>query len=250
MMNVRTLFFLSNAKMIRSPKTNMRLYSSISFEEVQKFSRASKHWWDETGEFGLLHSMNPVRVRYIRDRMRPLDHSSQPLNGTRCLDVGCGGGLLSESLARLGASVTAVDASPENIGIAKAHLQQSSDRSLKIDYQCTTAEELASRSEKFDAVLSLEVIEHVQNQQEFVANLCHLVKPNGLLFVSTINRTIPSYVGTILVAEYLMGIVPKGTHDYTKYVRPQELSEWIERAGGSIQDVSGNFNNSNQQDSD
>lgn len=125
-------------KMIRLPR-NIRSYSSISFEEVQKFSRASKYWWDEKGEFGLLHSMNPVRVRYIRQMMRPLDHSAKPFDGLRCLDVGCGGGLLSEALARLGASVTAVDASPENIGIAKAHMSTCADKSLKIDYQCTTA---------------------------------------------------------------------------------------------------------------
>lgn len=139
MMIVHTSFFRSMQKMIRLRKINVRSYSSISFEEVQKFSRASKHWWDENGEFALLHSMNPVRVRYIREMMRPLDQSAKPLNGLKCLDLGCGGGLLSESLARLGATVTAVDASQENIGIAKAHLECNSDKSLRIDYQCTTA---------------------------------------------------------------------------------------------------------------
>lgn len=139
MMNVHTLSFQSMQKMIRLRKINLRSYSSISVEEVEKFSRASKHWWDQNGEFALLHSMNPVRVKYIREMMRPSDKSAKPLNGLKCLDVGCGGGLLSESLARLGATVTAVDASEENIGIAKAHLDNNSDKSLKIDYQCTTA---------------------------------------------------------------------------------------------------------------
>jgi 2-polyprenyl-6-hydroxyphenyl methylase/3-demethylubiquinone-9 3-methyltransferase len=124
---------------IRLTRTANRLYSSVSSEEVLKFSRAAKHWWDENGEFALLHSMNPVRVQYIREMMRPFDHSPKPLHGLKCLDIGCGGGLLSESLARLGAQVTAIDASKENIGVAKTHLEKSLDKSLVIDYQCTTA---------------------------------------------------------------------------------------------------------------
>lgn len=125
--------------MIQCSRTIHRLYSSVSSEEVLKFSRAAKHWWDEKGEFALLHSMNPVRVQYIREMVRPFDHTSKPLVGLKCLDIGCGGGLLSESLARLGATVTAIDASMENIGVAKSHLENNHDRSLTIDYQCTTA---------------------------------------------------------------------------------------------------------------
>jgi len=186
---------------------------------------------------GILHDINPIRVTYVRDHIRRFllndmtalnEAGERPLQGVRIADIGCGGGILSESLAELGAQVTGVDPAPNNIAVASRHAEKSG---LHIDYRNITAEALAETGEQFDAVAALEVIEHVEGPAEFIGMLARLVKPGGLLFLATIDRTLKSYVLAILGAEYVLGWVPKGTHDHDKFIRPDELSAWLRRAG-------------------
>jgi ubiquinone biosynthesis O-methyltransferase len=208
--------------------------TTISKDEVVKFGKLSHNWWNPRGEMKLLHLMNPTRVAYIRRHMCELFRRSQnvarPLTGLRIVDVGCGAGLLSESLARLGGSVLGIDASEENIDTATFHakndplfLDQNSGE-LCLSYRCTTPEKLLEvESSLFDAVCCLEVVEHVDNVPTFISSLCTLVKPGGALFLSTINRTTLSFLLTIVGAEYLCNWVPRGTHDWTKYLTPEEI---------------------------
>ncbi|MBU3889219.1 bifunctional 2-polyprenyl-6-hydroxyphenol methylase/3-demethylubiquinol 3-O-methyltransferase UbiG [Methylosinus sporium] len=211
--------------------------ASVDPADVDRFDRLGELWWDATGKMGILHDINPVRVEYIRDhacrhfRMdgAPRDrHDAQPLDGLRLVDIGCGGGILSESLAELGAKVTAVDPAPNNIEVARRHAERSG---LDIAYRNSTAEALAAEGARFDIVVAMEVLEHVEGQSDFVATLASLVEPGGMLFLATIDRTLKSYALAILGAEYVLGWVPRGTHDHDKFVRPDELSAWLRRAG-------------------
>lgn len=219
--------------------------SSINADEVAKFSASSSEWWDESGEFAMLHKMNPIRSAFIRravdtyHQRKDLQDSAAAdrpsLAGLEVCDVGCGGGLLSESLCRMGGRVTAVDASRENILIASAH--KVNDSSLDtLQYVHTSAESMLESGKRFDLVCSLEVVEHVDEPQRFVETLCSLLKPNGLLVMSTMNRTALSYFLTIAMAEYALGWIRRGTHDWNKYLSPAELSDLIIRS----RDVSGN----------
>jgi 2-polyprenyl-6-hydroxyphenyl methylase/3-demethylubiquinone-9 3-methyltransferase len=217
---------------------------TIDQDEVARFSRLSGQWWDPRGPMAPLHKFNPVRLGYIRDRAagyfgrdpKRLDS----LAGLRILDIGCGGGVLSEPLARLGASVVGADPSDSNIAVAQSHAAQSG---LTIDYRCTTAEAmaetLAETNENFDIVLAMEVIEHVTDVGLFVDLAASLVKPGGLMFVATLNRTMKSFALAIVGAEYILRWLPRGTHQWDKFVTPNELEIAIERAGLQVTDETG-----------
>ena len=214
--------------------------SSIDPAEVEQFSRIAETWWDEKGPFKPLHQINPVRIGYIREQA--LTHwqrdpkSLKALEGLRLLDIGCGGGLIAEPMRRMGAEVVGVDASEKNIKTAQLHAQQSG---LTIDYRATTAEALVAQGEAFDIVLALEVVEHVADPAAFIASCAALVKPGGLLVMTTLNRTAKSYAMAIIGAEYVLRIMPRGTHQWKKFIRPSEMARAMERAGLSIQDMQG-----------
>jgi 2-polyprenyl-6-hydroxyphenyl methylase/3-demethylubiquinone-9 3-methyltransferase len=210
--------------------------ASVDPEDVARFNRLGDLWWDTKGKMGILHDINPIRVTYVRDHIRRLwlndktalnESPEHPLTGVRIADIGCGGGILSESLAHLGAQVTGIDPAPNNIAVARRHAEK---MGLSIDYRNITAEALAETGEQFDAVTALEVIEHVEGPREFIQTLSRLVRPGGLLFLATMDRTMKSYVFAILGAEYVLGWVPKGTHDHDKFIRPDELAAWLRRA--------------------
>ena len=217
---------------------------TIDQDEVARFSRLSGQWWDPRGPMAPLHKFNPVRLGYIRDRAagyfgrdpKRLDS----LTGLRILDIGCGGGVLSEPLARLGASVVGADPSDSNIAVAQSHAAQSG---LTIDYRCTTAEAmaetLAETNENFDVVLAMEVIEHVTDVGLFVDLAGSLVKPGGLMFAATLNRTMKSFALAIVGAEYILRWLPRGTHQWDKFVTPNELEIAIEQAGLQLTDGTG-----------
>ncbi|PWB79417.1 MAG: bifunctional 2-polyprenyl-6-hydroxyphenol methylase/3-demethylubiquinol 3-O-methyltransferase UbiG [Methylocystaceae bacterium] len=219
------------------PQNQSRPHSaSVDHEDVDRFDRLGELWWDASGKMGILHDINPIRVDYIRDHARRHfklggaardRHGAQPLEGLSVADIGCGGGILSESLAELGGALTSIDPAPTNIEVARRHAERSA---LSIDYRNTTAEALAAGGEQFDIVVAMEVLEHVEGQRAFVGTLGSLVKPGGLLFLATLDRTLKSYALAILGAEYVLGWVPRGTHDYEKFVRPDELAAWLRRA--------------------
>ena len=209
-------------------------------EEVARFSAMADEWWDPTGKFRPLHKFNPIRLGYIRDRLcAHFDRdprSLTPLDGLTLLDVGCGGGLLSEPLARMGAIVTGIDASEKNIGTARAHAARSD---VEIDYRCSTAEDLMAAGETFDIVLSLEVVEHVADVDLFLDSCTALVRDGGAMILATLNRTPKAFMFGIVGAEYVMRWLPRGTHDWKKFVRPSELSRGLRRNGVDVSDISG-----------
>jgi len=213
--------------------------STMNQSEVDKFSKMAADWWNPEGVCKPLHSMNKVRVPFVRDRLVPNNNTAQPLKGLQILDVGCGGGILSEPLARLGASVTGVDACKENIDIAKFH--STKDENTKtINYICSTVEEFAETSElKFDAIVASEIIEHVDNPQLFINTNTSLLKEGGHLFITTLNRTTRSWLLAIVGAEYVLGMLPKGTHDWDKFLKPEEIQEMCEIAGLGTRMVNG-----------
>ena len=217
--------------------------SSIDAEDLARFERLGAEWWDPNGPMGKLHEMNPTRMRYLRDivdRHRAASPGPRPQGGPfaglAMLDIGCGGGILAEPLARLGATVTAIDPAPGNIDIARRHAAESG---LAIDYRATTAEDLAHGGAGFDVVLAMEVVEHVVDRDRFVATVCRLVRPGGLLVLSTLNRTAKSFVLAIVGAEYVLRWLPRGTHHWTQFVTPQELAAPVRRAGLTVIDRSG-----------
>ncbi len=206
--------------------------NTIDPDEVAKFEAMAAEWWDTEGKFKPLHMLNPCRLDYIvsqiaaefnRDVTMP-----SPFKGLRILDIGCGGGLLCEPMARLGATVIGADAAAGNIPVAQTHAKQSG---LKIDYRHTTAEDLAATGEQFDIVLNMEVVEHVADPQEFLTVCQTLLKPGGLMICSTINRNPKSYLMAIIGAEHIMRWLPKGTHEFDKFITPDELVEFITNAG-------------------
>jgi 2-polyprenyl-6-hydroxyphenyl methylase/3-demethylubiquinone-9 3-methyltransferase len=211
--------------------------TTVDKSEIDHFAKDSGKWWDESGPFKPLHRLNPVRLSYIRDRLCGRfgrdPNSLRSLDGLKILDAGCGGGLVCEPLARLGAKVTGIDADKNAIAVAQAHAKE---QDLTIDYKATTTGELTG---KFDAVLALEIIEHVSNPEQFVRECVDLVKPGGLVIFSTLNRTPKSFALGIVAAEYLLGWVPRGTHSWKKFVRPSELASMLRAAGVTPIDQSG-----------
>ncbi len=205
---------------------------TVDQEEVARFSRLAGQWWDPHGPMAALHKFNPVRLAYIRDHAAEhFGHDPKRLDslaGLRILDIGCGGGVLSEPLARLGAAVVGADPSASNIAVARRHAAQSG---LTIDYREATAEALADAGEHFDVVLAMEVVEHVADVGLFVDRAVALVKPDGVLFVATLNRTAKSFALAIVGAEYILRWLPRGTHQWDKFVTPNELEIAIEQSG-------------------
>ncbi len=214
--------------------------TTINDDEVARFGAMAEQWWDPKGKFKPLHKFNPVRLSYIREQV--LSHFGKdgtlrrPFAGLSFLDIGCGGGLLCEPMARLGAEVTGADASGRNIGVAKLHAEQSN---LKIDYLETTAEALAEAGAQFDVVLNMEVVEHVDNVPLYLKSCAQLVKPGGLMFLATINRTPKAFALAIVGAEYVLGWLPRGTHTYSKFLTPAEIESELKTNGLSIKDRSG-----------
>ncbi len=218
--------------------------TTIDDGEVAKFTAMAAEWWDPSGKFRPLHKFNPVRLQYIKEKV--CENFDRDMNDPkafadlRFLDIGCGGGLLSEPMARMGAQVIGADASPANIEIAKIHAAQSG---LSIDYRSQTAEELEAANEKFDIVLNMEVVEHVSDVNMFMTACSHMVKPGGLMFVATINRTPKANALAIFMAENVLRWLPRGTHDYNKLVKPEELEMPMEAAGLTLIDRTGVFYN-------
>jgi len=219
---------------IREPQT------TVDDAEIAHFSAIASEWWAAEGKFAPLHRLNPIRIGFIRDeaaaRFGRAATDPRPLSGLRLLDIGCGGGLLSEPMARLGADVVGADAAEENIGVARAHAAASG---LAIDYRATTAEALAAAGETFDIVLAMEIVEHVADVDLFVAAVAGMVKPGGLIVFSTINRTAKALMLAIVGAEYVLRWLPRGTHHYEKLVKPRELETALLAAGITVSARSG-----------
>ncbi len=214
--------------------------SSVDPAEIAKFSALAEEWWDPAGKFRPLHKLNPTRLAFVRDRIAehfgrdPL--AERPLAGLSLLDVGCGGGLLAEPLSRLGAEVTGIDASERNIKVAALHAAESG---LAIDYRHAAAEDLAGAGARFDAVLNMEVVEHVADLGGFLAASGALVKPGGAMVVATLNRTPKSFLLGIVGAEYLLRWLPPGTHDWRRFVRPSELARELAAGGLTVTEIAG-----------
>ncbi|HEX5756103.1 MAG TPA: bifunctional 2-polyprenyl-6-hydroxyphenol methylase/3-demethylubiquinol 3-O-methyltransferase UbiG [Arenimonas sp.] len=204
-------------------------HANVNPAELEKFAALANRWWDENGPQKPLHHLNPARLGYVRERVS--------LRGARVLDVGCGGGLLSEALAGEGADVVALDLAPELIEIAKLHLLESA---RKVDYRLQSVESLAdSEPGSFDAITCMEMLEHVPDPLSVIRACASLLKPGGRLFLSTLNRTPAAFALAIVGAEYIAGLLPKGTHDYQSFIRPSELAAWLRAAGLQLDDVSG-----------
>ncbi len=206
--------------------------NTVDAGEIEKFQKMAAEWWNPDGMFKPLHMLNPCRLDYITSQIaaefeRTLG-SDAPFAGLRILDIGCGGGLLAEPMARLGADVVGADAAERNIPVARIHAEQSG---LEIDYRHTTAEALSEAGERFDVVLNMEVVEHVADPQAYLTACQELLKPGGLMVCSTINRNPKSYAMAIIGAEHIMRWLPKGTHEWSKFITPDELYDLIRKAG-------------------
>jgi len=193
---------------------------NIDPKEVAYYEKLADTWWDVNGPFWPLHKLNALRIEWILAQLKTQCHSAQPLAEMKVLDIGCGGGILSESLAKQGAIVTAIDVVDKNIKVAKAHAQQSG---LQIDYQLTSVEQIVETKQQFDLVFNMEVVEHVVNVDSFIRGCNALVKPQGTQFIASINRNWLAFIIAIFGAEYVTGLLPKGTHHYSKLVKPTEL---------------------------
>ncbi|MBD1156639.1 bifunctional 2-polyprenyl-6-hydroxyphenol methylase/3-demethylubiquinol 3-O-methyltransferase UbiG [Pelagibacterales bacterium SAG-MED20] len=196
--------------------------NSINKKEIEKFSKIAEEWWNPNGKFKPLHNFNPIRIKYIKDNIVKdfnIKYSNRPLRNIRILDIGCGGGLLSEPMSRLGASVVGIDASKKNIEVAKFHAKKNK---LKIDYKVASPEMLKT-VKKFDVVLNMEIVEHVEDLNFFIGESSKLLKKNGLMFIATLNKTLKSYAFAIIGAEYILRWLPIGTHDWEKFVKPDDL---------------------------
>ena len=209
--------------------------TTIDAREIAHFSAIADEWWAPKGKFAPLHALNPIRIRFIKEqaaaRFGRDPKSARALEGLRVLDIGCGGGLLSEPMARLGAEIVGADASETNISVAALHAREAG---LAIDYRATTAEALAEAGETFDIVLAMEIVEHVADLDLFIAETARMVRPGGLMVLSTINRTPKAFLLAILGAEYVLRWLPRGTHSYEKLVKPAELAAALEKAGLAV----------------
>ena len=200
----------------------------VNKKEIEKFSRMAEEWWDVEGKFKPLHKFNPIRIKYIKESVienfKLQKNEKLPLNGINLLDIGCGGGLLSEPMCRLGATVTGIDASAKNIEIAKIHAKKNN---LNINYICTSPEKI--QKEKFDVILNMEIVEHVENVDLFLNSSSNLLKKDGLMFVATINKTLKSYLFAIIGAEYILRWLPIGTHEWEKFIKPDDLKNILSK---------------------
>lgn len=222
--------------MARKPEEN----STIDPAELAKFSAIADQWWDPDGKFKPLHIFNPTRLAYIRAEIchhfGRAENDKTPLKGLKLLDIGCGGGLLCEPMTRLGANVTGVDAAEANIKTAALHAEQ---QQLNIDYRATSAEALAAEGAQFDVILNMEVVEHVADVQAFMAACSQMVKPGGLMFFATLNRTAKAFALAIVGAEYVLRWLPRGTHDWHKFITPDELTDHLVLNGLETKDMTG-----------
>jgi len=216
--------------------------NSVNKKEIEKFSKMAAEWWDPSGKFKPLHKFNPIRIKYIKENIVSsfkLNAKQKPLDKINILDIGCGGGLLSEPMTRLGADVTGIDASSKNINIAKLHAKRNK---LKINYLCSSPEKLKIKK-KFDVILNMEIIEHVEDIDFFINSCSKLLKKNGLMFVATLNKTLKSYMFAIIGAEYVLRWLPIGTHDWEKFVRPEDLKKILSKNNLKLEKLDGmNFN--------
>jgi len=216
--------------------------STINKKEIEKFSKMADEWWNTEGKFKPLHKFNPLRINYIKKKV--IEHFNikskfPPLKNIELLDIGCGGGLLSEPMCRMGAKVTAIDASQKNISVASYHAKKNN---LKINYLCTPPEKI-NLKKKFDVILNMEVVEHVDDLNLFLKKSSLLLKKNGLMFISTLNKTLKSYIFAIIGAEYILKWLPIGTHEWNKFVKPEELIEFGKKNKLKLIEISGvNFN--------
>lgn len=213
--------------------------TTANAEEIKKFSDISSDWWNEKGKFAPLHKINPVRIKYIKEKI--VNHfnleldAKQPFQKLEILDIGCGGGLICEPLARLGAKITGIDASAKNIEVAKNHAK---DQHLNIEYACSTVEN-HDKSKKYDVILALEVLEHINNMDLFIENVENLLEKNGVVIFSTINKTNKSYLFAIIGAEYVLKWLPVGTHDWNKFIVPKELIERLKKHHIHVSEMKG-----------
>jgi len=213
--------------------------TTINKEEIQKFSKLANEWWDVNGKFKPLHMFNPIRIEYMTEMIKKHFNTNKNktdfLNGLRILDIGCGGGLISEPMARLGGEVTGIDASGKNIKIAKIHAKKNK---LKINYLNKSPEQLENEK-KFDVIFNLEIVEHVDNVSLYIESCGKLLKSNGIMFTATLNRSLMSYLKAIIGAEYLLRWLPIGTHDWNKFIKPEELERLLQVEKFSTLDVKG-----------
>ena len=212
--------------------------TTINQEEIQKFSRLAEEWWDVSGKFKPLHMFNPIRIEYILEKTSKhfqRNDNKLPFKGLKFLDIGCGGGLISEPMHRLGAEVTGIDASLKNIEVAKLHAKKND---LKINYINTSPEKM-TENQKFDVILNLEIVEHVEDVDLYFKSCAKLLKKNGLMFTATLNRTFISFIKAIIGAEYILRWLPIGTHDWNKFLKPGEIKEKINNLNFSIIEVRG-----------
>ncbi|MCR9257988.1 MAG: bifunctional 2-polyprenyl-6-hydroxyphenol methylase/3-demethylubiquinol 3-O-methyltransferase UbiG [Alphaproteobacteria bacterium] len=214
---------------------------TVDREEIDRFSTIGAEWWDPEGPMRPLHRLSPFRTAWIWQQCatlldRPVAGADRPLDGLTLLDIGCGGGLVSEPMAELGAAVTGIDADEKGIAAAKAH---AADSGLEIDYRCATSGDLLAEGLSFDIVLALEIIEHTADPMLFQEEVAALCKPGGLVIASTLNRTVASYLGGVLAAEYLLGWVPRGTHDWRKFIKPSEMAAGFRPHGLGIREMAG-----------
>ena len=212
--------------------------NTINKKEIEKFSKIAEEWWNPEGKFKPLHKFNPIRISYIKNNIIDtlnLEITKKPLNKIKILDIGCGGGLLSEPMCRLGADVVGIDASEKNIKVAELHAKKNN---LDIKYICASPENLKT-DYKFDVILNMEIIEHVDNIDFFLKSCSHLLKKNGIMFVATLNKTLKSYVFAIIGAEYIMRWLPIGTHSWEKFVRPDDLIKILKSYNLELNELTG-----------
>ena len=233
------------AEALRAAAAEPATDPSVDLAEVERFAALAERWWDRHGAFRALHALNPVRIAYVRDALvadalpdarADAGAALKPLAGLRLLDVGCGGGLMAEPLCRLGADVVAIDAAEANVRAASHHAEE---QGLAIDYRYATAEALAADGERFDAVLALEIVEHVADLDAFAEACANLVKPGGTFVVATLNRTLAAYALAIVAAERILGWLPAGSHDWSRFVRPAEMVRLLRRQGLTVADMQG-----------
>ena len=212
--------------------------NTINKKEIEKFSKIAEEWWDPAGKFKPLHKFNPIRISYIKENIINtfnLPKSDRSLKGIKILDIGCGGGLLSEPMARMGADVFGIDASDKNINIAKIHAEKNK---LKIKYFCSSPENFKTDN-KFDVILNMEIIEHVEDVDFFLKSCSKLLKKNGIMFVATLNKTLKSYLFAIIGAEYVLRWLPIGTHEWEKFIKPEELINMTKKCNLTLNDLKG-----------